>query len=215
MTMTSDAPKSGRASTWTRERLDRLGRQEIVNLRENAARLGEAVLASLCDELLDKRPRGGPVGDVVRVKPRQVLVPRSRAFAARGVWLEDGAMRWSGVRKGDGTVVIAMWAGAVQSRAGSCTCLLWAPNLDGARPWSDTAAGRERLEHCRLALEGESAEGLLVHGEALEDRLPEDRARTVQGVDAETVIRLRVEKHGAEYWACWGKKSAKGSAARS
>jgi hypothetical protein len=102
-------------------------------------------------------------------------------------------------------VVMAMWKAAVQSRDGGCHCLLWAPNIDGARPWSDTAAGRERLEHCKLALE-RGAQGLLVQGEALEGRLPEDRARTVLGIDAENVIPFEVELHGAEYWASWGKK---------
>ncbi len=201
--------RTGRAGTWTRERVDRLGRQEIANLRENAVRLGEPALASLCDEVLGKRPPGGSVGDAPPLKPRQLLVPRSRAFAARGVWLEDGATRWSGVRKGDGMVVIAIWADAVLSGGGACSCLLWAPNVDGARPWSDTAAGRERLEHCKLALAHEAAEGLLVYGEALDDRLPEDRAHTVQGVDPDTVIRFRVEKRGPEYWASWGRKSAR------
>lgn len=208
-TTVSDRPRTGRAGAWTRERVDRLGRQEIVNLRENAVRLGEPALASLCDELLGQRPSGGSAGDGPPLRPRQVLVPRSRAFAARGVWLEDRATRWSGVRKGDGMVVIAIWAGAVLSGGGACSCLLWAPNVDGARPWSDTAAGRERLEHCKLALAHEAAEGLLVYGEALDDRLPEDRAHTVQGVDPDTVIRFRVEKRGAEYWASWGRKSAR------
>src|SRR5207253_3194043 len=105
-----------RADTWTRERLDQLGRQELLNLRDNA-----------------------------------------------------------------------IWQAAVQTIDGACVCLLWAPNTDGARPWSESAAGRERLEHCKLAMERQGAEGLLVHGEPLEGRLPEDRARTVLGIDAETV----------------------------
>jgi hypothetical protein len=48
-----------------------------------------------------------------------------------------------------------------------------------------------------------------VQGEALEGRLPEDRARTVLGIDAETVVHFQVELRGAEYWASWGKKTAK------
>jgi hypothetical protein len=51
-----------------------------------------------------------------------------------------------------------------------------------------------------------AAEGLLVQGEPIEGRLPEDRARTVLGIDAETVVHLEVELRGGEYWATWGKK---------
>ena len=80
------------------------------------------------------------------------------------------------------------------------------PNSQGARPWSDSAAGRERLEHCKLAMQRGAAEGLLVHGEPLEGRLPEDRARSVFGIDTRTVVHLRVELRGGEYWGMWGKK---------
>jgi hypothetical protein len=198
------------ASAWTRERLDKLSRQELLNLQVNAARLGEHELAELCAQLLKERPRAATQSDGAarRTKGRSRFLPRSRAFAARGVWLQDPRMSWSGVRKADGAVVMAIWQSAVQLRDGVCACLLWAPNLDGLRPWSDTSAGQERLEHCRLAVERQGAEGLLVHGEALEGRLPEDRARTVLGIDPETVIQLRVEQRGAEYWAVWGKKAA-------
>ena len=47
-------------------------------------------------------------------------------------------------------------------------------------------------------------EGLLVYGRPLEGSLPEDRARTISGIDAETVLNFKVEKRGAEYWARWG-----------
>jgi hypothetical protein len=203
--------KTSRASAWTRARLDRLSRDEMLNLQTNAARLGEQELAALCDELLKERPQSGPAssGAVPRTKERHRLMPRSRAFGARGVWLYDPRTSWSGVRKSDGMVVIAMWQAAVQSQDGTCACLLWAPNVGGIRAWSDTDAGRERLAHCKLAIERKGAEGLLVRGEALEDRLPEDRARTVLGIDAETVIRFEVEMRGAEYWATWGRKTSK------
>lgn len=204
--------KTGKAGAWTRERLDQLDRQGMLNLQANAIRLGEPELAALCGELLKARPRRGPAshGAAGRTRSgRQRLLPRSKAFAARGVWLQDPRTSWSGVRKGDGMVVIAMWQAAVQSLGGACACLLWAPNVDGVRPWSDTVGGRERLQHCKLALERQGAEGLLVQGEALEGRLPEDRARTVLGIDAETVVHFQVELRGAEYWASWGKKIAK------
>ena len=205
----ASAFKTDRARAWTRERLDQLSRQELVNLQANAQRLGEQELATLCAALLEERPRrGAPSAAVVtRLKGRPKLMPRTRAFEARGVWLYDPRTSWSGVRKADGTVVMALWQPAVKSRDGGCRCLLWAPNADGARPWSDSPAGRERLEHCKLAMERQGAEGLLVYGQPLEGRLPEDRASTVLGIDAETVIRFQVEMRGTEYWACWGKKT--------
>ena len=203
----ADAFKTNRASAWTRERLDGLSRDELVNLQANAQRLGEQELAVLCAALLEERPRrDAPHAAVVKGRPK--LMPRTRAFQARGVWLYDPPTSWSGVRKADGTVVMALWHAAVKSRDGGCCCLLWAPNVDGARPWSDSPAGRERLEHCKLAIERKGAEGLLVYGQPLEGRLPEDRATTVLGIDIETVIHFQVELHGTEYWASWGKKPA-------
>ncbi|HET7365762.1 MAG TPA: hypothetical protein VFJ70_19490 [Burkholderiales bacterium] len=210
MNTMATAFKSDRARAWTRERLDSLSRDELVNLQTNAERLGEQELAALCTALLEERPRRGAPSAAVatRLKGRPKLIPRTRAFEARGVWLYDPRTSWSGVRKNDGTIVIALWHAAVKSRDGGCSCLLWAPNVDGARPWSDSPAGRERLEHCKLAIERHGAEGLLVYGQSLEGRLPEERATTVLGIDAETVIRFQVEMRGAEYWACWGKKTA-------
>jgi hypothetical protein len=197
-----------RASQWTRERLDQLSREDLVNLQANAARLGEPELAALCDELIKERPKHGP--DRSRAaRESGKLLPRSKAFAARGVRLQDPRTSWSGVRKSDGAVVMAIWHDAIVLRDGGCDCLLWAPNTDGRRPWSDTAAGRERLDHCKTALGAEGAEGLLVHGDALADRLPEDRARSVRGIDLQAIIRFKVELRGQEYWARWGKPTPK------
>ena len=201
------AAKSPRAA-WTPERLHQLGRQDLLNLQANAERLGEQELAALCAQIAAERPRGAPDSSATasRMKRGHKLMARSRAFGARGVFLYDPRTSWSGVRKADGTVVMALWQAAVQFADGGCSCLLWAPNADGRRPWSDSPAGRERLEHCRLAMERQGAEGLLVHGEALEGRLPEDRARTVLGIDAEILVHFQVELRGREYWASWGKK---------
>jgi hypothetical protein len=197
--------RKGRASDWTRERLAQLGRDDLVNLQANAARLAEPELEALCAELLKERPRRA-TGPKTGIKARRNLMPRGRAFAAHGVWLVDERTSWSGIRKIDGMVVLALWQAAVVSQDGGCSYLLWAPNVDGARPWSDTPAGRERLEHCKVAHSRGNAEGLLVQGETLEGHLPEERARSVLGIDAETVVRFEVEKRGKEYWACWGKK---------
>src|SRR5678810_133454 len=116
------------------------------------------------------------------------LIPRMKAFEARGIWIESARRSWSGVRKADGMVVFALWAQSIESQHGGCCYLLWAPNSEGGRPWSDTAGGRERLEHCKAALERGAGEGFLVRGERLEGRLPEDRAKTVRGADPDTTI---------------------------
>lgn len=197
--------RSARATAWTPERVRQLSRAEVQQLQANAERLAEPELAALCIEVLKDMPaRGhGSSGAASPRKDQKRLIARAKAFEARGVWLQDPRSSWSGVRKSDGRIVFALWAQAVESRDGGCCCLLWAPNSEDARPWSDTAAGRERLEHCKAALD-RGAEALLVHGEPLEGRLPEDRARTVLGVDPDTVLSIRVEKRGLEFWAAWG-----------
>lgn len=203
--------KSRRSAEWTRERIDELGKAEIEQLRANAETLGETAIATLCEEVLRVRPRNGakradaPAGSA---KKRKGLISRAKAFEARGIFLQDARSSWGGVRKSDGVVVISIWASGIQSHDGGCSYLLWAPNVEGSHPWSDKPAGKERLEHCRLAHERGSAEGLLVYGERLEGHIPEDRARTVEGVDPETVVHFNIEQRGKEYWAVWGKKSA-------
>ena len=195
-----------RAAAWTRERLANLATPELLNLQANASRLNEPELARLCGEILGTRPRHGERQSMPG-ESRQ-LVSLSRAFAARSVWLGDASRRWSGVRKVDGVVVIALWHRSIDSvKGGGCASLLWAPNSDGSRPWSDTAAGKERLEHCKAALSHGRAEGLLVHGESISGRLPEDRARTVLGIEAHMVLAIRVERRGDQYWAAWGDKA--------
>jgi hypothetical protein len=201
--------RSERSDDWTAERIAQLSIQDIKQLRENAERLNESGVAALCSEALAKRRERTPAARKAgsTTKPRH-LVPRTRAFEARGVWIQDARTSWGGVRKSDGAVVIALWADAIESASGGCSYLLWAPNVDGSRPWSDQPGGIERLEHCKRALELGRAEGLLVYGERLVDRIPEDRARAVHGADPETVIVFQVERRGEEFWARWGKKAA-------
>ncbi len=204
--------KAGLASLWTRERIGNLSAPEIKQLRANAERLNETELAALCSEVLKDSPRArqaerGKPGS--RTSARR-LIARVKAFEARGVWLQD-ARDWCGVRKTDGAVVMALWADAVESVDGACRYLLWAPNVDGVRPWSDKSAGRERLAHCKRAMELGSAEGLLVYGQGITGQLPEDKAYAIHGVDAETVLRFRVEAVGGEFWAVWGQKAAAAS----
>ena len=201
--------KPTRAQEWSRERIEQLSKPDIEQLRINAEGLGEAAIAALCDEVLKTRPkpakRNGTAGPKTHARH---LISRGKAFEARGVFLQDPRTSWGGVRKSDGAVVMSLWVGAVQSGEGGCSHLLWAPNVDGSRPWSDMAAGKERLEHCKLALKRGSAEGLLVYGDRLDGHIPEDKVRSVRGVDPETVIQFQVEQRGEEYWAVWGRKSA-------
>jgi hypothetical protein len=213
--------RPARTHQWTDERIAQLSKQDIKQLRDNASALGEEALVALCDGALARRPAtaasraGRPtpsragISTAPRTKGRRLL-SRSKAFQARNAYPSDERTSWSAVRKEDGALVILLWAGAVvSSETGGCSYLLWAPNAADSRPWSDTAAGRERLEHCRLAMKGGAAEGLLVHGEALDSFLPEHKARSVHGVDPEIVLRLEIERRAEEYWAVWGRKAPK------
>jgi len=49
-----------------------------------------------------------------------------------------------------------------------------------------------------------------VYGEALEGRLPEDKAKTISGVDAAIVLQVGVVLRGREYWAVWGGRKTAG-----
>jgi hypothetical protein len=211
MISNAQASFTDRAADWPTERIAKLEPEEIEQLRDNALALGEHEVAARCDAVLatcTKRRRGASAANA---KGRR-LISRSAAFEARGVYLENARKSWGGVRRSDGTVVIGLWADAVQSRDGACSCLLWAPNTDGSHPWSDTPSGRERLAHCERAAAAPGAEGLLVFGERLEGHAPEEKARSVYGVDPQTVVQLRVEKRGQQYWAVWGQRKAASTA---
>jgi hypothetical protein len=199
------------AGDWTLERIAEMSVRDIKQLRENAERLHETEVVALCSEALRGasprgRSRAGGSKSVRSTKARR-LIARARAFEARGVWLQDRSASWGGVRKSDGAVVMALWADAIESAEGGCRYLLWAPNIDGSRPWSDQPAGRERLEHCKVAVTKGQAEGLLVYGERLTGHIPEEKAYAVHGVDPETVVLFQVEQRGTEYWAHWGKRT--------
>ena len=198
--------KPARAQDWTAERIERLERPEVVQLRENAEKLGAATVVALCDAALAARPRAGGRRGGTAAVPKQArrFISRQKAFQARGVYLHDAESGWSGVRKSDEAVVMSLWAPAVVSGSEGCSQLLWAPNTDGSRPWADSKGGQERLRHCKLALSAGAAEGLLVHGEHFDGEAAEHNARTVYGVDPERVVQFKVEQRGEEYWAVWG-----------
>ena len=209
-TLVRDPFKRAGAEDWTLERITQLSVADIKQLRENAQRLNEDTVVALCSEALNSAPPRARARAGSKARPNtkaRRLIPRSSAFETRGVWVEDRRASWGGVRKSDGAVVLALWADAIESANGGCSYLLWAPNVKGSRPWSDTPAGKERLEHCRRAAERGRAEGLLVYGERLAGHQPEEKAYAVHGVDPETVVILRVEARGAEYWAVWGRKA--------
>ena len=201
--------KAQHGQEWTLERLARLDTADLQQLRDNAAGLGAVTVVALCDTALEGRPkaRAKRGGAAALPKRARKLISRSKAFQARGVYLPEHDSSWSGVRKSDGAVVMSLWAPAIARAKGGCRQLLWGPNVDGLRPWSDTLAGQERLAHCKLALERGAAEGLLVYGENFDGEAAEHNARSVHGVDPERVVSFRVERHGEEYWAVWGAKA--------
>ena len=130
------------SNEWTRERVERLRKPEIEQLRDNAGKLGAQDVVVLCEEALRTLPKGGARGGKgtrPAKRPRR-LISRIRAFEARGVFLQDARVSWGGVRKSDGAVVLGLWADAIESADGSCSYLLWAPNAGGSRPWSASAA---------------------------------------------------------------------------
>lgn len=203
--------KHARAASWTREKIDSLTTAEVRQLRVNALRLAEMEIAALCEAVLGARSRGlTPPRRRARKDEPQRLVSRSMAFGMRGVHVHNRLWSRSGVRQSDGAIVFALWADQIQTVDGVCQYLLWAPNTEGARPWSDTPAGQERLDHCRRASEGGNAEGLLVYGEPLDGVLPDQRVRSVHGADPAIVLTLRVEKRAHQYWATWGGRPAAG-----
>ena len=199
-----------RVALWTLEKITTLSTPEVRQLRANAERLDEADISALCEQVLGGRPRGlaGPRAPAKKKRADgRRLVSRSLAFGMRGVSLANRFWSRSGLSN-TGDVVFALWSEDVRRADGGSSYLLWAPNVDGARPWSDKPGGKERLEHCRRAIERGAAEGLLVFGTRLEGVLPDEKALTVDGADADFVVTIGVEKRGEEYWATWGGKAA-------
>ena len=201
--------KPARTRDWTRERIERLDTADVQQLRENAEKLGATEVVALCDIALNARPRASAGGGRAARVPKRArnLISRHKAFQARGVFLPEGESAWSGVRSADGTVVMSLWAPAIVSSEGGCSQLLWSPGDAGAKGWSHSPAGLERLRHCKLALERGGGEGILVYGTHFDGEAAEHNARSVYGADPECVIQFKVEQRGAEYWAVWGAKA--------
>lgn len=183
----------GRVAHWSREQIDKLSTLELRALLANAERLHEPEVAAICNELLDARPHGHPPARRrERAAEARRLVTRNKAFELHGATVRNRVWSRGGTRS-DGAVVMAMHIEEVRTAGEDMSCLLWAPNLGGSRPWSDSAGGKERLEQCRSALARGAAQGLLMHG----------AAGRAEGVDAENLLELRIEQRGEEYWANW------------
>src|SRR5256885_4037423 len=161
---------------WTRESIRRLTDGELRQLRKNAGGLAAAGIVALCDgALLDATRHVARTGQREAKKPR--LIPRRDAFEKRGVF-SDCLTNWGGIRSSDDTIVMSLWADDIRSENGACSYLLWAPNRNGSRPWSDKPGGKERLKHCVLAEERGGAEGLLVYGEGPQGGVPPGKTPT-------------------------------------
>ena len=197
----------GRVATWSKEQIDKLNTLELRALLSNAERLNEPEVAALCNEILDARPRGHPSVRQQKLpgQARQ-LVSRGKAFEMHGVSPRNRLWSVGGIRT-DGAVVLTVRAEDVQKVASENSCLLWGPNVDDSRPWSDTPGGQERLEHCRIALERGAAEGLLAYNKRAVGAAPEAKAAGADRLDPKTVLNLRVEKRGEEYWATWAQET--------
>jgi len=140
-------------------------------LRANAGNLGEQEVVTLCDEALRSLPKGAGKGSAVSAKNAKTrrLIARGKAFEARGVYLNDVRGSWGGVRSSDGMVVMSLWADAVQvARRARATICCGRRTWTGARPWSDTPSGQERLKHCQLASRAPAPKGCSCFGERLE-----------------------------------------------
>lgn len=198
------------AARWTADSIGRLCVDDLRQLRENALGLGAAEVVTLCDSAIGAQGTSTPSRRAPRVtREKTKLIPRRTAFEMCGANLNGGMSSWGAVRASDGTVVLSLWAEDIRrEKGGGCSYLLWAPNAKGARAWSDTPAGTERLEHCKLAQERGGAEGFLVYGVRREGFLPEEQASSITGADPAVVIRFQVVLRGTAYWAVWGGKAS-------
>ena len=201
MDMELDVIERGRVATWSKERIAKLTTLELRALLVNALRLQEAEVAALCNQLLDARPRGrAPVRRDKHSGEGLRLITRGKAFEKHGVIPANRVWSRGGVRA-DGSVVLAIRADEVQKTEGMESYLLWAPNVRNSHPWSDTPGGKERLEHCRIALERGVAAGLLIYGKPVAGVPAKSNGTGSDCVDAGRVLSLSIEKRGKEYWA--------------
>ena len=145
-----DAFKRGNAEEWTLARVGELSVQD--QLRDNAERLNEPSVVELCRAALqDARSSRGRA--LRKPGPRTRagrLIARVKAFEARSVFLQDARTSWSGVRKADGKVVMALWADAVEMPE-ALAYLLWAPNVParGRGPTSPLAGNAWSIASAR------------------------------------------------------------------
>lgn len=151
-------------SNWTKERIEKLSPGEIKSLRKNAGERGAEDVVALCDEVFSAKFKAAAARARREAPPKRHprLVSRKKAMELRGVTLRNPRWSWGAIRPTDGMAVLTIWGDEIGETASGFESLLWGPNVDGSRPWSDSAGGRERLEHCRIAAAMGEGEGLLV-----------------------------------------------------
>lgn len=191
------------ATQWTRQRIEALSPAEIRSLGKSARERGALDVASLCDEILQAKFKAAVPRAPRPKREASKQVGKVEAFAMRGVTLKNTRWSWGGIRPSDGMVVFTVWKNEIGETASGFEYLLWGPDRDGSRPWSDTLGGREQREHCKIALAAGEGEGVLIFGERRGTELPPDQASRVSGADPNTVIRFKVEMRGDDYWAVW------------
>src|SRR5437763_7477904 len=100
-------------SDWTAERVAKLDRQEIEQLRTNALERGEQEVAALCAAALQDGTKRRQAAPAKSAKGRR-LISRSAAFEARGVFLVNTRTSWGGVCTSDVAVVLGLWVDGVK-----------------------------------------------------------------------------------------------------
>ena len=188
---------------WDKAKIGALSKSEVLQLQRNATTRGRLDIAALCEEVLSAKPTISGAKTPRQKRDGPKLVSRAKAFEMRGVKLRNARWSWGGIRESDGTVVLTVWAEAIERNGDLWRYLLWAPNHEGDRPWSDSHGGKERLSHCMAALQRGEAEGVLIYGHRRGRELTLDQASKVDGADPYTVLRFRVERQGEEYWGVW------------
>ena len=194
---------------WNRERIASLVTEDVRQLRDNAFSRGRQSVVAERDDVLKERPkpRMGKRATRGRDGDKRTLVSRSKAFELRGVKLENPRWSWGGTRTADGALVLTVWADNIDTDGTESRYLLWGPNVEGSRPWSDTPGGKERRAHCKAALSRDDTEGLLIYGE--QSTAAVNEASKVVGADAGRVIKFKVVQEGEEYWAQWSTEPPK------
>src|SRR5689334_18986324 len=122
---------------WTIERITGLSSPEVRQLRANAERLQNPEIAARCAEVLKDRPDHDIAVPKSAAQKKGIrFVSRNSAFGLRGATLASRFWSRSAVTR-TGEIMFALWADDTRYDKKGASLLLWAPNVDGSRPWSD------------------------------------------------------------------------------